>query len=264
MPFRAVTYNVLATAYIRPEWYAGVPPELLGSEQRVPSLVRHVEGLAADLLCLQEVEAKTFAALEGRLNPLGYGGRHERKGRHKPDGCAVFFRKDVFAVRGVQRLDYRDGDSGPASDSGHIALLLCLEHEGRLLGVADTHLRWDRPGTPRTGQVGYRQIMELLEACERFTPACRAWLVCGDFNRTPDSEVVAALRRAGYRYAHQDRPQARSCVANARATLIDYLFHTRELRSRPLDPPAVGDNTPLPSEEQPSDHLALAAEFEWA
>src|SRR5262249_45986520 len=57
MAFRAATYNVLATAYIKPEWYAGVPPELLKPSWRVPALVRQVESLDADLLCLQEVEA---------------------------------------------------------------------------------------------------------------------------------------------------------------------------------------------------------------
>jgi hypothetical protein len=46
-------------------------------------------------------------------------------------------------------------------------------------------------------------------------------------------------------------------------SLIDYLVHTKKLSARPIDPPPVSDRTVLPSDEQPSDHLALAAEFEW-
>jgi mRNA deadenylase 3'-5' endonuclease subunit Ccr4 len=264
MSFTAVTYNVLADAYINPQWYAGVPPELLRPERRRPALVRHVESLDADLLCLQEVEVETFEALDRRLRSLGYEGHYEMKGGHRPDGCAVFFRRGVFTLRGTQRLEYHDGERGPDGHSGHIALLLGLEHEGRLLGVADTHLRWDRPGTPRTGQVGLRQILELLEACGSFTPACQGWLICGDFNATPDSEIVAALRQAGFEFAHADRRHVRSCVANGRARLIDYLFHTAGLRSEPFDPPPIEDRTKLPSDEQPSDHLALSAEIGWA
>lgn len=264
MPFTAATYNVLATAYIRPEWYRKVPAELLRPQWRVLALLRHVEALKADLICLQEVEDETFAALRDRLEPLGYDGHYEPKGRGKPDGCASFFRKSLFALRGVQRLDYHDREQGPGRDSGHVALLLCLEHEGRMLGVANTHLRWDKPGTPRDHQLGHRQIVELLETCGRFSPACQAWLICGDFNCTSRSEVVATLRQAGYEYAHAGRPQAQSCVANGKARLIDYLFHSGQLRARAFDPPAIEDDTPLPSEEQPSDHLALVAGFEWA
>src|SRR5262245_10241733 len=104
MPFRAITYNLLATAYIKPAWYAGVAAELLWPERRVPAVVQHIESLNADLLCLQEVEAKVFTTLNQRLKPLGYHGRYERKGKGKPDGCAAFFRESVFALRAVQRL----------------------------------------------------------------------------------------------------------------------------------------------------------------
>jgi mRNA deadenylase 3'-5' endonuclease subunit Ccr4 len=264
MPFRAATYNVLATAYIRPDWYVGVPPELLRPGRRVPALVGHVVSLDADLLCLQEVEGETLAALRSALEPLGYEGYFEKKGRGKPDGCATFFRQSAFALREVQRLEYQDEERGPSRHSGHIALLLCLEHRGDLLGVANTHVRWDRPGLSSTEHVGYRQVMELLEVCERFTPTCRGWLICGDFNATADSGVVAAMTAAGYRYAHAGSPHARSRVANERALLIDYLFHSGRLRASAFDPPAVGDDTLLPSEEQPSDHLALVAELDWA
>jgi mRNA deadenylase 3'-5' endonuclease subunit Ccr4 len=263
MSFKVATYNILATAYINPEWYVGIPPDLLRPEWRIPALVRHVASLAADLLCLQEVENDTFSALDRHLRSLGYGGHYEQKGRGRTDGCATFFRQGLFTLHQLKRLDYHDGEGG-AGDSGHIALLLALEYQGRLLGVANTHLRWYKPGTPPAGHVGYRQAVELVQAIAAFAPACRGWLVCGDFNSAPDGDVVAAMRRAGHSDAHAACPEARSCVANGRASLIDYIFHTRELRSRPFDPGRLGDDTWLPSPEQPSDHLALVAEMDWA
>jgi mRNA deadenylase 3'-5' endonuclease subunit Ccr4 len=264
MPFTAATYNVLATAYLGRGDYSAVPPELLDPERRVPALVRHVAGLDADILCLQEVEADTYDALRTVLEPLGYASRIEFKGRGKPDGCAAFFRTSLFSLESAARLEYRDDEQGSGRHSGFVALVLALRHGGRLLGVAGTHLRWDRPGTPRGRQVGHRQATELIDACRDFDPPCDGWVVCGDFNRRPDSEVVAAFRKAGFEFAHAGRPHVRSAVANGRASLIDYLFHTAGLAAGPIDPPPVSDATVLPSEEQPSDHLALLAEFEWA
>jgi mRNA deadenylase 3'-5' endonuclease subunit Ccr4 len=264
MTFKAATWNVLATAYIRPEWYPGVPPERLDPSWRVPAVAQHAAALDADLLCLQEVEEEMFAALQGRLEPLGHEGRYERKGRGRPDGCATFFRRSVFALREARRLEYRDRGPGEAADSGHVALLVCLEHEGHLLGVANTHVRWDRPEVPLPDQVGWRQVTELLEACRRFTPQCDGWLVCGDFNRAPNDATIGAMRQAGFAFAHDDRPQIKSCVANGRASLIDYLFHSAALRVLPIDAPLLADTTSLPSVEQPSDHLALMAEIEWS
>lgn len=264
MSFRAATYNVLATAYLGKGDYSAVAKGLLDPARRVPALVRHVAGLNGDLLCLQEVETEVFSALVAGLEPLGYAGHLEVKGRGKPDGCATFYRASVFTLRASRRLEYRDRENGPSAHSGFVALLVALEYGGRLLGVANTHLRWDRPGTPRGRQVGHRQAEELLEECARFDPACDGWLVCGDFNRRPDGDVVATFRRAGYDFAHAGRAHIYSAVVGGRVSLIDYLFHTGAIRAHPLDPPLVSRGTALPSPEQPSDHLALQAEFEWA
>jgi protein angel len=263
MTFTAATYNVLATAYLGRGDYAAVPAAVLDPDRRTAALVRHVAALDADLLCLQEVEADVLAALRAGLEPVGHDGLCEFKGRGKPDGCATFFRTGVFALQKAERLEYRDDEKGPGRHSGFVALLLALGHAGRRLGVANTHLRWDRPGTPRHGQVGHRQAVELLEACRRFDPPCDGWIVCGDFNRGPASDVVATFREAGLTFAHAGRPHVRSAVANRRASLIDYLFHTSGLTARPVDPPPVDDRTVLPSADEPSDHLALAATFDW-
>lgn len=263
MAFEVVTYNVLATAYLGRGDYSAVPPDLLDPERRIPALVRHVADLGADVLCLQEVEADTFAALREALEPQGYAGLIEFKGRGKPDGCATFHRAGRLPLRRAARLEYRDDENGPGKHSGFVALLVALSCEGRTLGVANTHLRWDRPGTPRREQVGHRQAAELIESCNNFDPPCDGWIVCGDFNRRFDSEVGATFRDAGFDVAHAGRPHVCSCVANGRASLIDHLFHSRALVARPIDPAPVSDSTILPSPEQPSDHLALAASFDW-
>jgi mRNA deadenylase 3'-5' endonuclease subunit Ccr4 len=264
MAFEVVTWNVLATAYLGRGDYSLVRAELLEPDRRTAALLRGVIALDADVCCLQEVEADVFGALRTGLESRGYSGLCEFKGQGKPDGCATFFRTGSFSLRKAARLEYHDDEKGPGRHSGFIALLVALLHDGRLLGVANTHLRWDPPGTPRRDQVGWRQAVELLEACRLFDPPCADWVVCGDFNRGPASEVVATFREAGFEFAHADRPHVRSAVANRKASLIDYLFHTRGLAAAPIDPPEVTHATVLPSEDQPSDHLPLAAEFDRA
>lgn len=263
MPFTAVTYNVLATAYLGRGDYSGVDHDLLDPDYRTPALVRHLLALEADVLCLQEVEADVFDALRAALEPFAYSGHIEFKGRSKPDGCATFFRTTVFDPSSSTRLEYHDDELGPGQHSGFLALLTTLTHQRRRLGVANTHLRWDKSGTPKAKQIGHRQAVELIEACRTSSPACDAWIVCGDFNRGPTSEVAATFRAAGFEFAHATRPQARSAVTNRRASLIDHLFYSPALKANPIDPPSVSDRLLLPSRDQPSDHLPIASEFDW-
>src|SRR5437588_7702654 len=108
MAFTIATYNVLAAAYLARGDYSAVPPDLLDPDVRTPALVRHVAGLGADVLCLQEVEADVFAALRAALEPLGFAGLYEWKGRDKPDGCATFFRAAAFSLAKAARLEYHD------------------------------------------------------------------------------------------------------------------------------------------------------------
>lgn len=262
MGFTVASYNVLATAYIKQEWYPSTPEALLNPHNRIPALVEHVARLGADLFCLQEVEGEAYTALAQHLRPLGYDGRLAPKGRNKPDGCATFFHTREFDLVQDVRFEYQDAGTEPLP-SGHVAQLLVLRSGRRLLGVANTHLKWDPPGTPRGRQYGYRQIRQLLEERTRHAPGCSGWVVCGDLNVTEDSDVVAALREAGFEHSHARGAGGPTCNPNGRAKMIDFVFHDRALRAEPLPLPDVGDDTPLPGPGQPSDHVAVTARMAW-
>lgn len=241
-----------------------MPAHLLDPAWRVPAVARHVAALDADLVCMQEVEPDVFAAVISHLEPLGYARLYEQKGRGRPDGCAPFYRTAAFTAKRTRRFEYHDSEGGPDEHSGSVALLAALEWDGHALGVASTHVKWAAPGTPRDAHIGHRQVAELVEACRGFGPPCRDRVVCGDFNYTPDDEVTGVMRDAGFAFAHADRPDARTFAGTGTAKRIDYVFHTAGLRSRPLDPPAITDDTKFPSEDQPPDHLALVAELDWS
>jgi mRNA deadenylase 3'-5' endonuclease subunit Ccr4 len=260
MPLLVASYNVLADSYINPAWYPGVAPALLARGARTPAIVRRIAELDSDVVCLQEVEPGVAAALSSWLEPLGYFGHYAPKGGVKPDGCATFVRTRSAAVRTVQTLAYRDG-GGRRPASGHIALVLVLEWEALALAVANTHLKWDPPGTPPADRWGLRQITQLLEAREDLAPGCAAWIICGDFNAGPDSDVLRVLEEAGFASDYRDREHRATCVANGKAKMIDFLCYSGPLTAQPIDLAAIDDRTALPSEHEPSDHLPVMASF---
>lgn len=261
MPFTVASYNVLADSYINPAWYPGTDAVLLDPAHRHRALVDRIARLAADIVCLQEVESDVFWLIEQRLTADGYEGKYASKGAGKPDGCATFFKVDTVAFRAVQTLYYADG-SGTQPVSGHIALITVVEHEGRQAGIANTHLKWDPPGMLPANQVGLRQVRELLDARARLAPGCSSWIICGDLNVTPDSAVVQLLQAVGFCDAYTAHPRAFTCNANRNARRIDFLFHSGDLVAKPTDLPIIDNETPLPSGEQPSDHLAISAKIE--
>ena len=261
MSFTLTSYNLLASDYIKPRFYPRTSPEILKPEWRIPALVQHIVKLESDVLCFQEVDQKTLTALRVTLEPMGYEGYDARKGGGKPDGCSTFFRFNKFKLKHLARLEYSDGNS-LETHSGHVALTLVLEHSGRNLGIANTHLKWDTPGTPLAQRFGYQQITQWLLEHQEIAPEMDAWMVCGDFNVEPENQLISVLQKAGFEYTHRGL-DIHTCNSNDRAKMIDFIFHNHALRSVPMLPPEIDNLTPLPSLEQPSDHLALSAQFEW-
>jgi mRNA deadenylase 3'-5' endonuclease subunit Ccr4 len=251
MSFRVVTWNVLATSYIRSSFYPLTAARCLEPARRHPAIVERALALDADVLCLQEVEPEVFDALRRKL--AGYVGELALK-EGKPDGCATFVRSVRCSVlEPHHRLVYSDG-------SGHIAQLTVADHEGRRVAVVNTHLKWDPPHTSVEKQWGMGQIREALELFER-TPSDGA-ILCGDLNVTEESDVVRALRAAGFEHAHHDVLRGtRTCNSSGVPKLIDYVFFRRSLRATPQLPREIDEQTALPSDEEPSDHLALGATF---
>lgn len=261
MAFSIVSYNVLADAYIRAERYPKVAAALLSAPERARRIVLRIVALNADIICLQEMEPAVYDALGEAL-----GTRFEStlalKPGGKPDGCATFVRRDRFSVNRTSVFAFPDArDSEP--ESGHIALVLGLDHEGRDLAVANTHLRWGPAGAAPGDQWATRQLALLLESRPRLAPGGTDWILCGDFNVTPESAAIALLREAGFKDAYgADGPP--TCVTGDHARRIDYLFIRGAFRARPHPLRQLDSRSILPSETEPSDHIPIGASLELA
>ncbi|MFY1825013.1 endonuclease/exonuclease/phosphatase family protein [Myxococcus fulvus] len=251
---RVASYNVLADSYIRPEWFPNTPAHLFEPRRRQDALARRILSLDADVVCLQEVESPCFDALQRALSPHGYSGVLALKQQGKPDGCAVFHRVARFVGH---RAHYFQDVLEDGRVSGHLALVVDFEMAEDRLRVACTHLRWDRPDRPVALHQGMQQTTELLGEVVQADPGA-LWVVCGDFNARPGEPLVRAFTEAGLEDAYQGQ-HAPTCNANGEAKAIDFIFHSRALSARPVAPPVIDDRTPLPSEQEPSDHLPLVA-----
>ena len=259
--FAVASYNVLATAHIKPHRYPGVSPSHLDPSKRNPRVVRRVASLGADVICLQEVEPAVHEALRRTLEPDGYESIYAHKGAGEPDGCAMYFNKAALTLRSSRVLHFAESPSGEPLP-GHVAALAALEARGRRLGVATVHLKRDRPDTALEDRIGYLQAVRLLDELNDFDPGCHAWIMCGDFNAAPSDEIVRLIRARGFLDAYGDAPEPFTCVTKTGGKRVDYLFHLPTLSSRPMALPAISGTT-LPNDREPSDHLAVAAEFDW-
>ena len=136
-----------------------------------------------------------------------------------------------------------------------------VERDGRTLAVANTHLKWDLPGEKPTDHYGYRQLRLLLLQREKIL-ANSPWILCGDFNVTPDDDVIRLARSNGFAFAAQSGPE-NTCLANGKAKKVDYVLHTNHLVATPGEVVKVEDTTLLPSDREPSDHVPVTATFKW-
>lgn len=250
---RIATYNVLADTYVRPAWYPHTPAELLAAGARYDGLIDRVLGLDADVVCMQEVERPFLTALRRRVSPLGYRVELANKAGGRPDGCATISR---LPLADSWFLHYHD-DTPP---SGHVALAVSLIQGPRRLTIVNTHVRWNPPDKRSRAHIGVRQLEELVDELRARGPLDDV-IVCGDFNATPDSDVVGRLLAAGFRDAFAALPDAYTCNPNQTAKRIDYLFYGPGLTATPRPLPAIDDHTPLPSRTEPSDHLPVVAEL---
>ena len=248
------TYNVLADAYVRRAYYPLTPDAVLDPARRRPALLSRIEALDADLVCLQELEPAVFSFLEARLAARGFSAwMSPRPGR--PDGCAILAREPV-RVLSVRSLAFDDGRGG--RPSGHVAQLAEVAIGERTLSLANTHLKWDPPGASPEERWSLRQAGELLATLGDSVPA----IVCGDLNATPEDALLDLFRRNGFLEAHPGAPP--TCNPGRRAKTIDYVLVRGARVVEPMATAPVGDLTPLPSEEEPSDHVPLLARIDLA
>ena len=97
--FRLVNYNILSQSSLRRNLFKKKDSRILSWSYRLAALLRELDRLAPDVICMQEVEFTSVSTvmpdLASALADRGFSYRgRQRPGR--PDGCAIFYRASMF------------------------------------------------------------------------------------------------------------------------------------------------------------------------
>lgn len=222
--FRVLTYNILSEIYANSQAYPQCPSWALAWTYRKRNLIREMAHFDADILCLQEIQADHY---EDHFQPyfsrLGFDSSFKVKTREsmgrkgKIDGCATFFRRDMFVLREQHTVEYNAIAHSRTKESrtlnrclkGNVGLILILDiadGSGPIV-VANTHLYWDPDLTDvKLFQVDvFMQELELLIQSRRLGADVPV-IVAGDFNSEPISSVYELLSTGSCSMSKPDAP----------------------------------------------------------
>lgn len=222
--FTVLSYNTLCQHYATPKMYRYTPSWALSWDYRRNKLKEQILSYDSDLLCLQEVESKTFEEYwVPLLDKHGYTGIFHAKARAKTmhskdskkvDGCCIFFKRDQFKLITKDAMDFsgawmkhkkfqRTEDYlNRAMNKDNVALLLKLQHipSGDSIWAVTTHLHWDpKFNDVKTFQVGvlldHLETLPKEETSHNFRQDIKKSpvLICGDFNSYINSAVYELI-----------------------------------------------------------------------
>lgn len=212
-----------------------------------------------------------------------------------PDGCAIFYRKNVFQIRNMS-CDKVVAPGNGASFDSQVFIILQLKHlpSGKHVTVVSLHLKSKEQNyAKRKTQIEYilrvveKHVRESSRGYKSTGPLnAHPVIVCGDFNGEPFEEFYSVIyhnKFFGFRDAYSQlttrSPDGnRQAIAKQPTTIkyrdsfikraIDYVFYREkcleltEYLELPVDDETVNEQG-LPNLTYSSDHLALACGFKF-
>lgn len=231
---KAVSFNVLADAYLDYGDYSHVSPDLLRKGARINKIIDLLSRINPDVAGLQEVDATLAAALHDNDRWQVF---YTPKGNDKPDGCATLVSTSI-AVDAFTSYEYSD-------PSGHVAQYIKLGG----IAILNTHLKWAPPSTE--GHPGVRQAEELMNLID-----LEQAVLFADCNNQPGGPVRRVIEESGFINVVDETPTA---IVNGKLHALD-LLSIRSLTGRSTTP--TYDISDIPNVDCPSDHIPLEAEID--
>jgi len=206
-----LSYNILASGYTSPSVYYYVKPDYLDDEHRLNMITFDLLSTNSDIICLQEVEKKSFDSHISKTL-INYEGIYSKRVGLNCDGLAILYKKELFNKVDFYTIDLNKCDSNSKIHipsfvknlikTNNIAQILILEPLTKAMKesidyliVVNIHLHWD----PTKEIIKYLQMSEILnrvhdlreeikldESYKKKNPI----FICGDFNSTPESNVL--------------------------------------------------------------------------
>ncbi len=242
--------------------------------QRGPWVAEGLRQLNPDVVCLQEIKLPENTA-QYLADQTGFSQVF------LTPKTGLEASKEGIAI--LSRLPIQASDWLPLGGQNRVAQIVHLQLNGRPLVIANAHFYW-QPGDSPARQ---RQISFLLNHLDNL-PGSPPYVVCGDFNATPDTQdirLVKARLRSAFEVANHAEPLytsptplPRSPLAILRTLLgffvflrprmlkakwkgtLDYIFVDARIH---VASARLALNTPAPEDPRiyPSDHFGLLAEI---
>ncbi|KAI9922567.1 hypothetical protein PsorP6_000090 [Peronosclerospora sorghi] len=207
-----VQLNILASNLATRNHFPYVVESSLNWENRKVALLRQLDALDADVLCLEEL-SDYWTFFKPELQYRGYESVYVKRpsihvsnwsGEKKRDGCGIFYKKDKFELEEFEAVNYHD-----PHDRVAVLALLKMRHFAQFVLVGCTHLWWN------ANKVN-QQLAELFEfeeevirmtsdvkdkyerdLIETLTGPNRVPIVlCGDFNNSPESPIYEYMENS--------------------------------------------------------------------
>lgn len=283
--FSVVTYNILSQTLLNQHSYLYMRcnPQDVRWPTRGPRIVSKIIAHQADIICLQEVDCKELEELlQPKLKKFNYECVYKKKTGQKMDGCAVFYKSNVFNLHSYKGVEFNRIDIDKILTKDQVGLIAVLEpkrnnssQEDERLIVANTHLIFN----PRRVDIKLAQIQlflkELDESSQYYNSEsdlqCRyPTILCGDLNSTPDSDLCNYITKESTAfnfesaYPHCESIE-RQLVSSLSRCVVDYIYYTPDLKLiKKHNLPTVNNmnrHGHLPNSKEPSDHFLLKAKF---
>ncbi|XP_076466308.1 uncharacterized protein LOC143297741 isoform X2 [Babylonia areolata] len=207
--FSVVSYNILAECHRSKSTYKA-PEEFLGQEYRHNLLMKELQYLDADVVCLQEVDPDYFSnTLLPAMRALGYEGLMKRRTQeYFHEGEATLYKTSVFELessRGVSLTEVARKEVETCGLSAEVAAAinkyldradvvfitrLRCRATGKVVTVGNIHVVWD---CMKSTDV---QCIQAACAVKEVVGMCGsegAHMVCGDFNAEWSSPVYQLM-----------------------------------------------------------------------
>lgn len=248
---------------------------------RAPKLIQVIQEMDADVLSLVEVD-QYYEFFQAELDKMGMDSVWVKRPQKKSqDGCAVCWKRSKFELLAHLPFHYMDDCRGLKRDRSALFTLLKMRFtpgSPRLIFVS-THLARN-PECKNQEAIRLRQAAQLMVKLKEFAKQHMCGndvpvIVAGDWNAECLNEIRAvtsaffALRDLKdsvhpLLLGSKDVPTRRTSFTLQRRSRIDYLmFSETFLRIKSVKRHHADNDLTIPNQEHPSDHLPIAADFEF-
>ncbi|RUS88253.1 hypothetical protein EGW08_003955 [Elysia chlorotica] len=197
--FSVVSYNILAECHWKRQDYSYTPSEYMEQGYRHSVLLKELDYLEGDIVCMQEVDPKYYKdTLLPAMTSRGYSGSFiKRTQDYFDEGEATFVKNSRFNIKhsegiSLKELAYKEIDESGLSaevsaavkeylDRSDVIMLSQLEcvKTGKMLTVANIHVVYSRDAPDV-------QCIEIACAIKQLVSKAGSdlnpYIICGDFN----------------------------------------------------------------------------------